>query len=532
MTPIEFLYTLRKHWVTVVAVSLLGAVIGFAAARITPESFKSTSSVFVSTQRGETSAELVQGSTFTQNIVQSYSQLATMPVVLDPVIARLRLSTTAAGLAESVKAETPLNTFIIEITVTDGTAQGAADIANAITDELSTVVQRISPRNSTNVPVVELEHVARATPAAFRSSPNTPLLLATGGGAGLVLGYVFVLLRAVLDTRIRTEEELRSTGDIPVLGVIGRQAGGRGAATPLGGSEPVPEDYRRLAANIEFLDPDTKINSITVTSSMPGEGKTTTAIRLALAAGELTPRVLIVDADLRRPSVAGYCGIEGAVGLTSVLAGHVSLEDAVQTWGHIHVLTAGSLPPNPRQIVNSNAMAELMGKMTSSYDFVVVDSPPLLPVTDSLALARITDGALLVVRFKLTRRQQFQSSVASLDAVKARAIGVVLNRVAQRKRDAEYVYGNDPAKTPWEKLRTALSRPSPTPRSNPEPKAKGSTANGSGPGIGSNAAAPWPTRSTQDRSTGISSAKPGARPAARPVHGGGITGRAGKPSRP
>jgi capsular exopolysaccharide synthesis family protein len=415
-------------------VSLIGAVLGLAVARLTPESFQSTSSVFVSTQRGETSAELVQGSTFTQNIVQSYSQLATMPIVLDPVIARLDLNTTAANLAKEVTAET-------------------------ISEELATAVQRISPRSDSNVPVVALESVARATPSASRSAPNTPLLVASGGGIGLVLGYAFILLRAVMDTRIRTEYELQRTGDIPVLGVIGRQSGARSGADRPGAvfSEPLAEAYRRLATNIEFLDPDTKISSITVTSSMPGEGKTTTAISLALAAGELTPRVLIVDADLRRPSVAKYCGIEGAVGLTSVLAGQVSLEEAVEPWNHIHVLTTGSLPPNPSQIVNSNAMADLMVKITHSYDLVIVDSPPLLPVTDSLALSRITDGALIVVRFKMTRRQQVRSSLAALEAVKARAVGVVLNRVTQRNRDAEYVYERIATGSPWEKSLAKVS---------------------------------------------------------------------------
>jgi capsular exopolysaccharide synthesis family protein len=224
--------------------------------------------------------------------------------------------------------------------------------------------------------------------------------------------------------------------------LISRRPGKRGRdERPVGTlTGPTAETYRRLATNIEFLDPDTKICSIVVTSSMPGEGKTTTAINLALAAGELAPRVLLVDADLRRPSVAKYCGIEGAVGLTSVLSGQVSLEDAVQSWSHISVLTAGTLPPNPSQIVNSNAMADLLVKLSRSFDLVIVDSPPLLPVTDALALSRITDGALVVVRYKATRRQQLSGSLRALEAVKARAIGVVLNRVTQKNKDTEYVY--------------------------------------------------------------------------------------------
>jgi capsular exopolysaccharide synthesis family protein len=442
MTPTEFLATLRRQWATILVLSIIGAIAGFSLARFTPESFQATSSVFVSAQRGDTSAELVQGSTFTQNIVQSYAELASMPVVLEPVIERLDLDVTPPVLARSISAQTPLNTFIIEITVTDNSPEASAKIANAVSDELATAVQRISPKSANNAPVVTLQNVARAPVPRVRSAPNTPLMVVTGLGIGLALGYGFVLLREVLDTRIRSEKDLQRVGETPLLGLISRRPGKRGQdERPVGTlTGPTAETYRRLATNIEFLDPDTKICSIVVTSSMPGEGKTTTAINLALAAGELAPRVLLVDADLRRPSVAKYCGIEGAVGLTSVLSGQVSLEDAVQSWSHISVLTAGTLPPNPSQIVNSNAMADLLVKLSRSFDLVIVDSPPLLPVTDALALSRITDGALVVVRYKATRRQQLSGSLRALEAVKARAIGVVLNRVTQKNKDTEYVY--------------------------------------------------------------------------------------------
>jgi capsular exopolysaccharide synthesis family protein len=442
MTPTEFIATLRKQWVTILVLGLIGAIAGFGLARLTPESFQTTSSVFVSAQRGDTSAELVQGSTFTQNIVQSYAELATMPVVLEPVIERLDLDVTPPVLARSISAQTPLNTFIIEITVTDNSPEASAKIANAVSDELATAVQRISPKSANNAPVVTLQNVARAAIPRVRSAPNTPLMVVTGLAIGLALGYGFVLLREVLDTRIRSEKDLERVGETPLLGWISRQPGARGQVERHIGllSGPAAESYRRLATNIEFLDPDTKICSIVVTSSMPEEGKTTTAINLALAAGELAPRVLLVDADLRRPSVAKYCGVEGTVGLTSVLSGQVSLDDAVHQWSHINVLAAGALPPNPSQIVNSNAMADLLVKLSRSFDLVIVDSPPLLPVTDALALSRITDGALIVVRYKGTRRQQLAASLRALEAVKARAIGVVLNKVTQKNKDAEYVY--------------------------------------------------------------------------------------------
>lgn len=426
MTPNEFLMILRKQWLTLVVLGLVGAMTGFAVSRFTPETFEATSSVFVSTQRGNTAAELAQGSTFTREVVQSYAQLASKPIVLDQVVGRLKLPVSSRELAKAVEAKTPLNTFIVEITVTDHSPEMAADIANAIAAELSVAVERMSPKSAENLPIVKLESVAVATPPHISSGPGALILVTTGLAIGLGLGYVFVLSRGVLDTRIRTESDLQRLVEVPVLSVIPRDS-------------EATEGYRRLATNIEFLDPDSKISSVAVTSSRPDEGKTTTAVRLALTARERAPRVLIVDADLRCPSVANYCGIETAVGLTSVLSGHVALAQAVQPWNSIHILPAGPAPSNPAQIVNSKALAELMSEISRSYDFVVVNCPPLLTVADSLALSRLTDGALIVVAAKTTRNHHLLASLAALETVNSRTLGLVLNSARPRKAVPEYM---------------------------------------------------------------------------------------------
>lgn len=219
--PIEYLRTLGRRWIVIVLLGVLGLVAAWAYASSVPPLYKSTSSVFVSSERGETTSELVQGSTFSQNLVQSYAQLATMPAVLEPVIAQLNLDSTAQALATSVVATTPLNTVIIEITVSNESPARAAATADAITASLSTVVQKLAPKGPNNTPSITLSTVSQAQIPTFPYSPNTRLLLITGLGGGLALGVVYALARELLDNRVRGEKGLLRVTDAPLLGKIG-----------------------------------------------------------------------------------------------------------------------------------------------------------------------------------------------------------------------------------------------------------------------------------------------------------------------
>jgi len=169
-----------------------------------------------------------------------------------------------------------------------------------------------------------------------------------------------------------------------------------------------------------------------LTSSVAGEGKSTTACNLALTLASAGTRVILVEGDLRRPRVADYMGLEGAVGLTDVLIGRAALDDVLQPWGSspLSVLTSGALPPNPSEMLSSAQMGELIASLRTRADMVLIDSPPLLPVTDAAVLTRECDGALLVVRQGRTTREQLTRSLEALRSVGARLLGTVLNMAA------------------------------------------------------------------------------------------------------
>ena len=442
MESVEYLRSIARRWLTILVLGVLGAGVGFAYASAQPALYRATSSVFVSSPRGETTNELVQGFTFTQKLVQSYTQLATMPAVLQPVIDKLELDTTPARLAASVTASTPLNTVIIEVTVVNRSADQAARIANAITRSLATTGQELAPEGPAGSASIALQTVSTAQPPARPFSPNTTLLILTGVLIGLALGVAYAVLRDILDTRVRTDADIDRVTDVPVLGKVGQ----RGRKVPAGITmrtmprSTLAESYRRVQANLEFIDVDHRPRLMVVTSPLTKDGKSTTSVNLALALAERSPRVLLVDADLRRPSIADLCGLDGDVGLTTVLRGAISPEEAIVPCGDsLSVLTAGALPPNPGQLLGSAAMRTLLQTLAARFDYIVIDSPPLLAATDALGLAHIADGAIVVARYGVTRRAQLKDTVGALENVNARVLGIVLNGVKE-SRPSDY-YG-------------------------------------------------------------------------------------------
>ncbi|HEY6797814.1 MAG TPA: polysaccharide biosynthesis tyrosine autokinase [Kineosporiaceae bacterium] len=455
MTVAQYLRLLREQWIAVLLLTLLGTL-GAAAysLRQTPE-YQAHAQLFVSTSsRTRGIGELAQSSTFTQARVKSYGELLTSPRVLDPVIRRLFLDTTAADLATKVTATTPLGTVLIDIAVTDPSPSRAAGIANAIATQFPAVVKLLeAPDRRSRSPIrVSVTRAAVAPPAPV--SPRPGLDLALGLLVGLGLGIGLAVVRDSLDRTVSGRTQASRLAAAPVLGSLADDPST--AQAPLiirDGFSARAEAFRQLRTNIRFLSVDQRIGSLVVTGSVQGEGKTTTAANLAVAMAQNGERVVLVDADLRRPAVADVFGLPGGIGLTTVLRGDVPVDAALQQWRDdlpLQVLPAGPLPPNPSELIGSARMAELVRELTGRGLTVVVDSPPLLPVTDATILARITDGALLVTRLTHTRADQLTTAVEALRTAGSPILGVVLTRVPRRGRPSSGGghYGSHPSNAP------------------------------------------------------------------------------------
>jgi capsular exopolysaccharide synthesis family protein len=443
----DYLAVARKRWVSIIVITTIALGAAVALTLVTTPRFEARSQVFVSVRTGSTTSDLLQGSSFTQKQVKSYTDLVTSPRVLIPVIEHLNLATTPDELAKSVTASSPLDTVLINIVASDVDAQVAADLANTIAQSLATEVTALEKPEG-DVSPVQISTVRAATAPTAPATPNTKLNLALGLLLGLALAIGVAVLREVLDTRIRTEADVRQVTDASVIATITHDEDAE--AHPLiVHSHPHShraEALRRLRTNLQFLDVAENLQTFVVTSSLPGEGKSTTTINLAITLADAGARVILVDADLRRPSVARYMDLEGSVGLTTVLIGRARLEDVIQPWGNgqLHVLASGQIPPNPSELLGSRAMATLLERLGQQYDVVLIDTPPLLPVTDAAILARVTSGALVVVSSSTLHRQQLTDSLGALETVGARVLGVVLNRVPPKEAGSYSYYDYSP----------------------------------------------------------------------------------------
>ncbi|BFM23113.1 polysaccharide biosynthesis tyrosine autokinase [Microbacterium sp. che218] len=441
----DYIRILRKNAVLVLGTVLLGlaAAIVFTATR-TPI-FESSSTVFVSTQAGSTTAELQQGSIFTQARINTYIALVKTPAVLDPVIGELNLDSSADGLANQISSSAAPNSTLITVTVSDPSSQQAAEIANSIAESLSTVVPQLEPEADDGSSSVRLSRVRDAQPATTASSPNTALNIALGLLLGAVVGLLSAFLRSALDTRIRAPREAEQITKAPNMGAIAfdTKARERPLIVHVDPLSPRAESFRALRTNLQFLDMGGR-SSFVVTSSIPSEGKSTTTINLAIALADAGKRVALIDTDLRKPKVAEYLGIEGGAGLTDVLIGRAQVNEVMLPWGNrsLYVLPAGKIPPNPSELLGSSHMSLLLEMLEREFDVVLCDAPPLLPVTDAAILARATSGALMVVAAGKTTKHQLTGATEALNTVGAKLAGFVMSMVPTRGPDSYYTgYG-------------------------------------------------------------------------------------------
>lgn len=443
----DYLRILRKNWILIVALTLLGAGAATTYSLLQTPLYESTSRVMFSSQAGSTIAEQQQGNTYTQARMASYVELTTTPRVLDPVIDELGLDDSAATLAGRLSVENSANTTIISVTATDEDPARAADIANAVSASLTDAVNEAETLPGTAEAPVTITQVAQAVPAASPSSPRIPLNVALGALVGLALGVGVAVLRATLDTRIRSLRDLQHVTDQPVIGAIPMdpQAKTRPIIMKEDPQNPRSEAFRSLRTNLQFVELDGG-KVFTVTSSIPSEGKSTTAVNLAIALADAGKNTILIDGDLRKPKVAEYLGIEGGVGLTDVLIGRAEVEDVFQQWGNrtLLVLPAGKVPPNPSELLGSKQMRDLLDTVAQAADIVIIDAPPLLPVTDAAILARETAGAIVAVAASRTSRQQLGQALENLENVGAKVAGIALTMVPTRGADAygySYNYG-------------------------------------------------------------------------------------------
>ncbi|MDQ3664605.1 MAG: polysaccharide biosynthesis tyrosine autokinase, partial [Actinomycetota bacterium] len=405
--------------------------------------YAATAQLGVSTPSGG-GADAYQGGLFSQARVTSYAELITGQEIAARVVEDPGIGGSPQDTAEQLTSTVVPETVLFNLTATDPDPGRAQLLANAVADEFTRFVERFeTPPGKANAPIN-----AEVTDAAdLPTSPVSPQVVRNVGLAavlGLLLGIGLAVLRETLDTSVKNVGEVEEVLGASVLGTVRFDSGAekRPLITELDSHHQRVEAFRVLRTNLQFVDVDSPSRVYVVSSSLPDEGKTTTASNLAIMLAQAGLRVCLVETDLRRPKLSDYLRVESAVGLTTVLIGRIDLADAVQHYGDdgLHVLTSGANPPNPAELLQSRGMSDVVTRLRQHYDIVLLDAPPLLPVTDAALLGAQADGVLVVVRHGSTSRDQLREAGDRLTAVGARVIGAVLNRAPTRGGDA-YGYG-------------------------------------------------------------------------------------------
>ena len=468
----DYFRMLRAYWKAIVAFTLLATLAAVGWTVLQPKIYSSDSSGIVVTPGSDNVSLSLAGDSLAKAKVKNYESVAKSRLVADRVIQALDLKTSADALLGSISVKVPLDTAEIRVTAESTDPSTAQRVADAWVNGLAAQVEAIetvpageeaiasgtastpgaeAPANTTATAVRVLP-LGKAVLPSSPTSPNLKLNLALGGLVGLALGVAYAVIRRHLDRRIRKAAEIEQLFGVPVIGTLPvdhrldqkstiLDAGTAVQVHDAGGA--MGEALRELRTNISFLDVDQPPRIIVVTSSVQSEGKSTVTANLAVTMAAAGENVVVVDGDLRRPTLVDVFNLVPGVGVTDVLTGTAELADVLQPWGalpNLSVLGSGRIPPNPSELLGSRAMKSMLNSLAEDA-IVLIDAPPLLPVTDAAVLSKVADGAIVVIRTGKTTQEQVGQSLGNLEKVKGRILGAVLNYVPTKGTDSYSYYG-------------------------------------------------------------------------------------------
>ena len=444
----------QKVWV-IVSAAVIGAVAAFiVAAFVIPPKYEAQALMYVnnssfsvgSTKLSISSAELSAA----QSLVDTYIVILNSRPTLLEVIYDTKVDYDVDELEEMISAEAVNNTEVFKITVTDKDPKEAELIANAIVDILPGRIADIVDGSSVRT-------VEWAVVPSEKSSPNITLFTLIGLLAGTAVSVMVLIIMMVNDTQIHNEDYLTRTYDLPILAVIpslpaGIEDGADGIGDNLGFG--ASEAYKLLRTNLVFsMADEMKCKIIGMTSALRGEGKSTSSINLAYSLAESGKKVLLLEADMRIPVLADRLGIEERIGLSHVLAGIGTLNEAVRV-SELHpklfVLTAGEIPPNPSELLSSKRMGQVLEALAPAFEYIIVDLPPVNAVADGLAVSKLMSGMIVVIRQNYCDQASLAEAMRRMKLMDVKLLGFIMNDAdMQEKRYKKYgyEYGYESAKS-------------------------------------------------------------------------------------
>lgn len=434
MTLVDFARMTRANLVWLILFVLLGVGGAVAYTIVQPVRYEAISTGYVVVSGVDT----LSSGAAAEHKASSYVAFVGSQGVRD------RIEKELGSVPGTIEAHVKPNTQYLVITARGSDPGKTAELANTAMKATAAEVVKLETlgQNDGATSPVTLHPLYDAQPASSPYSPDWRLNLALGGLAGLLLGYAFAFVRRALDGKVRYASDVEAITERSSLGVIPKDEDLR-LQREDGRAETgaAAEALRQLRTNLRFVDVDRRPRSIVVTSCNPAEGKSTVSANLARLLAEAGQRTIIIDADLRRPRLHTTFRADNVIGLTQVLAGDATVADAIQPTDtpNLQFMPSGRIPPNPSELLGSHRMQRLIEALSSDY-MLIIDAPPLLPVTDAGLLTKASDGALMVVAVGKTFKEQLRLANKLINQIGGHLLGSVMN-LAPKRGVGSVVYG-------------------------------------------------------------------------------------------
>lgn len=437
----DYLRIFRRYWWLVVVLTIVGAGGGYVTTLFLTPEYQSTARLFVATQNGTSVTEAYQNNLFSQERVNSYAGLATSEQVAARAVDQLKAPISPEELRSKITAAPEGKTVLLDVSVSDPNPAQAQTYANAVADQLVGLVSELETSRRGGSPAAGVVVVDEASYPTDETGFGFWTIIGLGAAVGLVVGIIAAVLWGIFDKRLRGRDSVEGTTGTNLVGALPEDsARPRLEVVDLDGNGLYAERVRELRTNLRFAVPSggsAPARSIAVTSPSSGEGRTTTAIDLAAALAESGRSVVLVDGDLRNPTLADRLPVDpkyrvsaAEKGLSTVLSGEHALPQVligeVPVGAHaIALLPAGPKPPRAGELWATDQAGALFEDLTRGFDYVVVDTPPLGAYADGTNIGALCDGVLLVSRIGRTTSSSLRRAVQSLQAASVRVIGPV-----------------------------------------------------------------------------------------------------------
>jgi len=422
---------LRKRWIVVLGLPLIAAlIIGVMSYYVITPVYQTSTTLLIGGKASEAALEAttqVAGNTILQQLIKNDAEIAKSHTVEKSVITDLKLPLTADKLDPLIDVSQVKTTDLLEIKVKNQSPELAASIANATAQEFS---KAVTPGSVSIVDQAEIPNKPM--------SPNKTMNVLFALVGGLIASISLAFLLEYLDNTIKTYRDVKDILGMPLLGLIANYSSGNQGKKEATNSlitleqikSPISESYRSLRTNIEFASLGSVTHKLLITSSGPGEGKSLTVANLAVSMAQSGKSVLVIDADLRNPSQHELFGLTNRNGLAGALVQNQDYRDFIKETpvSGLKVLTGGPIPPNPAELVGSERMKCMIEEASEQFDIVIIDTPPVIEVTDAAILAQRVDGVILVLSLGRVNKDDAQTAKEHLDNVGAKILGAVLNK--------------------------------------------------------------------------------------------------------